>query len=300
MTKFRGIYTAPVTAFTPDDQIDETAYRRLLDFIVTEGSHGIIAPGGIGEFSVLSEDERRELIEIVVDEVGGRVPVLAGVGGIATPYIIRLVEHAQQAGVDGYMLTNPYYTNWAEDELYAHFLAICQSTDLPCMLYNNPFTTKIDVSVELLCRLADNTPNFRYVKDTTYDVTRVSQIISASQGKLIVFAGLDDMSLESFMMGAEGWVAGVSNVLPREAVELFELADKGKYDEARQLYVRLLPFMTRIEREAKGIQCLRTALEMMGMPVGGSRRPALPLTSEQTAELRDYLVQLGVPVLETA
>lgn len=299
MNRFRGIYTVPVTAFTPDGRIDETAYRRLLDFIVTQGTHGIIAPGGIGEFSVLSEDERRELIEISVDEVGGQVPVLAGVGGIGTSYVIRLVQHAQQAGADGFMLTNPYYTGWGEDELYEHFLAICRSTDLPCMLYNNPFTTRINVSVELLCRLADNTSNFRYVKDTTYDVTRVSQIISASEGKLIVFAGVDDMSLESFMMGAEGWVAGVSNVLPREAFELFELADNGRYDEARKLYVRLLPFMTRIEREAKGIQCLRVGLEMMGMPVGEGRRPALPLTREQRLEVRDYLEALGVPLLET-
>ena len=264
MVTLRGVYPVPITPFTSDDQIDVKAYRRLVDFMVSGGSHGLITSGGMSLFPVLTEDERRQLLEIALDEVRGRVPVLAGVGGIATKEIIRYVQHGQKAGVAGFMLTNPYYTNWCEDEVYEHFLAICQSTDLPCMLYNNPFTTKINVEVDLLCRLADAAPSFRYVKDTTYDITRVSQIISASQGKLTVFAGLDDMSLESFMMGAQGWVAGVSNVLPGEAAQLFELADKGQYDEARRLYLRMLPFMTRIERGAKGVG--RAA-------VGGSVRP---------------------------
>ena len=296
MTKFRGVYAVPVTAFTSDYEFDEKAYRRLVDFIVTGGSHGVVAPGGISEFFALSERERRRIVEVVLDVVRGRVPVLAGVGGIMTRDVIRLVQHAQNAGVAGLMLTNPFYTGWTDDELYEHFRAICESTDLPCMLYNNPFRTKINVSVELLCRLADDTPNFRYVKDTTRDITRVSQIISASRGKLTVFAGNDHLSLEPIMMGAEGWVAGVSNVLPREAAQLFELADRGQYDEARQLYRRMLPFMTRIENGPKSVQCLRAALEIIAIRVGPSRRPALPLTAKETEEIRQYLLDLGVRV----
>ena len=292
--ELRGVYPVPITPFTSDDQIDVKAYRRLVDFMVSGGSHGLITSGGMSEFPVLTEDERRRLLEVALDEVRGRVPVLAGVGGIATKEIIRYVQHGEKAGVAGFMLTNPYYVNWQQDEIYEHILAICQSTDLPCMLYNNPFTTNINVGVELLCRLADATSSFRYVKDTTYEITRVSEIISASKGKLIVFAGLDDMSLEALMMGAQGWVAGVSNVLPREAAQLFELADKGQYDEARRLYLRMLPFMTRLERGAKPIEVLREALKMMGMPTGQGRRPSLPLTAEQKAEVKQYLVDLGV------
>ena len=219
---FRGTYTVLVTPFTADGaHIDVAALRRLVEFQITEGIHGLIPLGSTGEFLSLTRDERNEVIETVIDQARGRVPVLVGTGAEWTRDAVELSREAEALGADGVMVIPPFYSVPTEDELYVHYKAIGDAIGLPVMIYNNPATANVDMLPETVARLSA-IPNVRYIKESTLDVTRVRDIVRLCGDRMTVFAGV--LGYESFFLGAAGWVAVCSNVIPKLSAELFEAA----------------------------------------------------------------------------
>ena len=289
MKKLRGVYAVMLTPFKEDESIDEGALRKHINWLVDQGVHGVIATGSTGEAASMSTEERKRVAEITVDEADGRVTVLVGPGANSTAHTIMFSQHAEEIGADGLMVVHPYYCLPNERELYEHYKAVAASVKIPIMIYNNPFTTGVDMKPELLCRLFNVTDNIRYIKDATVTVTRVTHIRRLFGDKMTIFQGCDNIAFESFLMGAEGWVSGAANVIPKQCVRLFELGMKGEVAKGRELAYRMLPLAHMCEVDGLFIQCLKAASKLLGRPLGNPRRPLLPLTEEDLQRLKDAL-----------
>lgn len=286
MAEFRGTYTVLVTPFLADGSaIDTAALKRLVNWQIDEGIHGLIPLGSTGEFLSLSREERQQVIDICVAEANGRVPVLIGTGAEATDDVIDLSREAEQMGADGVMIIPPFYSTPTEDELFEHYRRVGESISVPIMVYNNPATANVDLTPAILARLCD-IDAVTMVKESTLEVTRIRDIIELCGDRMTVFAGI--LGYESFWLGAQGWVAVCSNLMPRESADLFTLvADRADRDAALALYHRMLPIIRWVGGH-RYVSATKLALEVMGLPVGPPRPPRLPLPdSERTALLKD-------------
>ena len=298
MKKFRGTYTVLVTPFTADGKkIDEVALKSLVDFQIAEGIHGLVPLGSTGEFLSVTPEERRQIVEIVIRQAAGRVPVLIGTGAEWTDEVVRSSREAEQMGASGVMIIPPFYSVPTDYELYAHYKKVADAISIPIMVYNNPATANVDMKPELIARIAQ-IPNCSYVKESTLDPTRVRDIIRLAGDKMTVFAGV--LGYESFWLGAEGWVAVCSNVIPRWSAELFELvADKRDMDTALALYNKITPLLWWVGGP-RYVSGTKAALEMIGMPMGPPRAPRLPLPEAQRPALRGVLHKMGLLAAEKA
>ncbi len=286
---FRGIYVALVTPMTQDEQVDRPSLTGFVNYLIEEGGvHGLIPLGSTGEFYALSPQERTAVLKTTIEVAGGRVPVLAGTNAGSTRDVVEYSQEAEQLGAAGVLLAAPYYSLPTPDELFAHFRSVAESIGSPIMLYNYPGRTGVDLTPDLVVRLAE-LDRIQYIKESSGDVTRVSEIIRRCGEKITVFCGCDTAALESFLLGAAGWVSGVPNVLPQLLVELYETAVK-KEDVlgAKELYYKLLPTLALLE-SGKYTQQVKAGCGRMGHPVGPPRRPLLPLTDDETAELKAAL-----------
>jgi len=291
-TEFRGVYTAMVTPMTPDEEIDFATLETFVNYLIDQGVHGLIPLGSTGEYYALSPQEREAVIKATLAAAAGRVPVLAGANAGATREVVDYCKQAEQLGTAGVLLAAPYYSLPTPDELFEHFRVVNESTGLPIMLYNYPGRTGVDMTPDLIVRLAQ-LDRVQYVKESSGDITRVSEIIRRCGEKITVFCGCDTAALESFVLGAVGWVGGVVNVLPRAHADLFELAvEKQDFLAARELYYKLLPTLAIMEGGGKYTQLVKAGCEMVGQPVGPPRRPLLPVGAEETAELKEALRHL--------
>jgi 4-hydroxy-tetrahydrodipicolinate synthase len=263
MKKFEGTFVVAVTPFTSNEELDLDALKENVDYYVENGVHGVVVAGSTGEFAVLSLEEHKKIIEVVVDRVNGRVPVIAGTGACATRRVIELTKYAKDVGADGAMIIPPFYTKPKENELYEHYKSIAEAVDLPIMLYNNPWTSKVDMQPSFIAKLAE-IDNVSYVKESSSDATRIWRIINLTKGKMTVFCGADNLALESFLMGAKGWVCVAANMFPRHTSRLYELACKeNKIEEARKLYMELLPLLNFLEETGKFCQLSKCGLEIL-------------------------------------
>ncbi|MGI9501184.1 MAG: dihydrodipicolinate synthase family protein, partial [Geminicoccaceae bacterium] len=282
MGQFRGTYTVLVTPFTPDGSaVDTDAFKRLVNWQIEQGIHGVIPLGSTGEFLSISREERQTVTEICVNEARGRVPVLIGTGMEATFDAIELSREAEAMGADGVMIIPPFYSTPTEDELFEHYRRIGEAISVPIMVYNNPATANVDLLPSMLARLSE-IDAVTMVKESTLEVTRVRDILECCDGRLTVFAGI--LGYESFWLGAEGWVAVCSNLVPRQSARLFELAaDRGDRDAALTLYKKILPIVRWVGGH-RYVSASKAALAMMGMAAGEPRPPRLPLPHDERTE----------------
>ncbi len=285
---FEGVFAVIPTPFRDDEELDEQPLRRLLDDLVSQGVQGIICNGSTGEVASLSPAERQWVLETTVEQVAGRVPVLVGASANATRDVIHYSRAAQAAGAVGVMIVHPWYCLPGERELEAHYRDIAQAIDIPIMIYNNPWTTGVDMKPEQLARVAEAEPNIRYVKESSGDAARVGQILEATD-KLTVFCGWDNLALEHFVGGARGWVAGSANVIPAECVALCQAALRDDWVEARRLYRQIYSMLTLVETSGQFIQLVKAGLAERGLPVGPPRRPLLMPDAARREELRGLL-----------
>lgn len=287
---FEGVYPALVTPMTADGEVDFPALRGFVDYLIEEGPvHGLIPLGSTGEYYALSAEEREAVLKTTLETAAGRVPVLAGANAGATREVVRYCRQAEQLGAAGVLLAAPYYSLPTADELFEHFRRVSESIGVPIMLYNYPGRTGVDMTPELIGRLAE-LDRVQYVKESTGDVTRVSEIIRRCGEKITVFCGCDTLALESFLLGAAGWVGGVVNLLPEAHVELFDLAvGRRDFTAARRLYFKLLPVLALIEGGGKYTQFVKAGCRLAGHPVGPPRRPLLPPDDRELADLEEVL-----------
>lgn len=287
---WRGTFTVLVTPFTADGKsVDVPALRRLVDWQIEQGIHGLIPLGSTGEFLSMTMQEQEEVIEVCVRQAAGRVPVLIGTGAEWTDEAVMKARLAESLGADGVMVIPPYYSTPTPDELFVHFRKIGESVSMPIMVYNNPATSNVDLTPDIVARLAQ-IDNVRYIKESTLEVTRVRDIIELCGDKMTVFAGI--LGYESFWLGAQGWVAVCSNFLPRDSARLFELvADHKDQPAALALYKRILPLVKMVGGH-RYVAASKVALDFMGLPVGTPRPPRLPLPAADTVELKAMLDRL--------
>ena len=290
--RFKGVYVAIVTPMTPEEAVDHAALAGVVEYLLDQGIHGIIPLGSTGEYYALDAREREAVLKTVIETVGGRVPVVAGANAASTREVLGYCRQAEQLGAQGVLLAAPYYSLPTPDELFAHFRAVDDAIGIPIMLYNYPGRTGVDMKPELIERLAE-LDRIQYVKESSGDVTRISEIIRRCGDKITVFCGCDTIALESFALGVAGWVAGVANFLPKLHVELFDLAVRNNdFLTARKLYYKLLPILTLMEGGGKYTQFCKAGCALLGRPVGPPRRPLLPATPVEIDQLRESLQQV--------
>jgi len=275
-----------VTPMTAEQDVDYETLASFVNYQVeTGGVHGVIPLGSTGEYYALDPEERKRVVQTTLDAVSGRVPVLVGTNAGSTREVVRYSQQAQEQGAAGLLLAAPYYSLPTHDGLWEHFRVINSEIDIPIMLYNYPGRTGVDMTPDLIVRLAE-LEHVRYVKESTGDISRVGEIIRRCGERITVFCGCDTAALESFVMGAAGWVSGVINVLPKEHVRLFELAvTDGDLAAARQLYYRLLPVLAMMEHSGKYTQLVKAGCGLTGHPVGPPRLPLVPVPDDEVARL---------------
>jgi len=293
--RFEGIFAALVTPLTADDQLDLDALAAHVEFLVSRGVHGLAPLGSTGEYYALTPYEREAVVRTTVEAAAGRVPVVVGTNAGSTRDVIELSRQAEQLGAAGLLLAPPYYSLPAVDELCEHFREVAAAVNIPIMLYNYPGRTGVDMTPEVIERLAGLEP-VRYVKESSGQVGRISQVRVRCAERITVFCGCDTAALESFVLGAAGWVSGVVNFLAEECVQLFELAVRRQdYVQARDLYYRLLPLLTMAEESGHYTQVCKAGCALSGRDVGPPRAPLRPLCPEKTAQLEALLAGLRQP-----
>jgi 4-hydroxy-tetrahydrodipicolinate synthase len=273
--EFRGSYTVTITPFTEDGKkIDLPAWRRFVDWQIKLGVPGIIILGTTGEFLTISDDERRMFVEATVKHVAGRMHVLVGTTNAYTPNAVRYSREAEELGADGLMIIPPYYYTPTDDEIFAYYKAICDKVSIPIMLYNNPFTSNVDMSAKLVARLTKAFEQIRYIKEASQDTARVYDVIEETKGVMNVFAG--ERIVESYLLGAVGYVNPYGNYIPRATYRICDFITEGRIEDAKKIE-RLINKMQTVINEGHptyGHQCYSKALAAAaGYPVGDVRPP---------------------------
>lgn len=284
-----GVIVATTLAFTPDESapaglaVDYEKFAAHCDFLIENGCRGVGPNGSLGEYSSLTDDERRKVIQTAVAAVDGRGLVVAGVHGVGSHQAKHWAELAAEDGADGVLLLPPTIYRANRSEVIAHYAAV-NEVGLPIMIYNNPIDTKVDLTPSILAELAQ-LENVVAVKEFSGDVRRVLEIKELAPD-LDVIAGADDLLFESLVAGAVGWFAGYPNAFPREAVEIYTLVTEGKIDEARELYRHLVPVF-RWDSRTEFVQAIKLSIDMAGQSYGGPTRPPRgPLSAEHEAQVR--------------
>ncbi len=291
MTEIKGIIPAMVTPLDDQEELNETALRHLVNYLIEAGVHGLFPVGSQGEFYALSPDEKRRVWEIVVEEAAGRVPVCAGTGAITTRQVIELNKLAEGAGVDAVSVLTPYFIQPTETELYDHFVAVAEATSLPVLLYNNPGRTGVGLSVGLVARLGEH-PNIVGIKDSSGDLTLTIEMIRQTGDDFTVLMGRDSLIFAGLQHGIKGAIAATANVAPGLVVEIYEAFQDGDLARALAAQEKLLPL-----RNAFGLGSfpvvVKDAMNMIGVPAGPARRPLQSLRGDARDKLRDVLRMVG-------
>ena len=290
---WRGVYPAVTTQFNEDDSINHDANATMLDQLIEEGVHGIIVCGTVGENCSLSAAEKRDVMANAVKAVNGRVPVLSGVAETTTALAVQYAKDAEEIGIDGLMVLPGMVYRSTEDEAIHHYQQVARNTGLPIMIYNNPVTYGVDVSIEGMRVLAQEA-NIVSVKEATEDTRRISELFSEFGDRFVVFGGVDDIALESLMLGATGWISGLTNVFPKQSVAIYNLAQQGRYEEAREIWRWFMPLL-RLDTIPTLVQCIKLAEQMANRGSERCRAPRLPLKGEQ----REYVQRIFNEALET-
>ena len=281
MKKFTGSYTVTITPFTEGGhEIDYAAWRRFLDWQLEAGVPGIIILGTTGEFLTMTDEERSTFVEATVKHIAGRIPVLVGTMDAYTPNAVRYSREAEALGADGLMIIPPYYYTPTEDEIFNYYKAICEAVTVPIMLYNNPFTSNVDMSAKLVGRLTKSFEQIRYIKEASQRIERIHAILVESDGLMNVWAG--QQVLESFKMGANGYVNPYGNYIPRASVKFVDWAEQERWDDvwAVQRIIQKFDAIITEGHPLYGHQCYSKALAAAaGCPVGDVRPPITTVKS---------------------
>lgn len=292
---WHGSFAVIITPFTRDGEIDEDGYRGVVDLVIEAGCHGLISAGSTGEFFLMTDDERRRVFSIAVDQAAGRIPVLAGTSATRTEDVVSLTRYAAEIGCDGAMVLPPIYIGLDERETVEFYSRVAGESGLPIMLYNSPLAVMTELPARLVERLAD-IDNVVAIKDSSLDMQQMSDLVRLCGDEIRVFVGTEDLLLPAVAMGAVGTVAMVPQVVGNMAVELYEAAASGDLGLARELHKKIAR-VYEIFNVGSGYIAIKESMNMLGKPGGFSRPPMLPFTDEQRSELREILEDVGLTVV---
>ncbi len=289
---FEGSFVALVTPFTDDESLDEAKLKELIEFQIDGGTHGIVPCGTTGESPSLSEEEHDRVIEITVETVNGRVPIIAGTGSNSTTRTLRATEHAKAAGADAALIVTPYYNKPNQQGLYAHYMKIADSVDIPIIIYNVPGRCGTDILSETVARLAEH-PNIVGLKEATGELKRSSELISMCPDDFVVLSGDDINTLPILSVGGKGVISVVANVNPADIAETCNAFKAGNIELARKLHYKTMQLAVDLFIETNPIPA-KTALMLMGKLNGKLRLPLAPLTPANQETLRQTLKDAGL------
>jgi len=280
--RFGGVFAATTTPFRADGSFDRDRFAEHCGWLISEGVRGLIPNGSLGEYETLTEAERRQAVEVAASAATGTALLVPGVSGRSAAEAAGWAGHASDCGADAVMCLPPTSHAPSDDEVVAHFRAVA-GAGLPVIVYNNPFSTRVDLTPPLLGRLA-GIEGIAGVKEFSQDVRRVAQIRELAPS-LEILCGCDDLVAEATLMGATGWIAGFVNALPGACVRLFDLCAAGEWGEALALYRPLLP-MLRWDAATSFVQAVKVGQEEAGRYGGPVRLPRLPLEADTEAAVR--------------
>lgn len=291
--RFHGSIPALITPFN-DGKVDEAALRKLVEWHIAEGSHGVVPVGTTGESPTLSHDEHKRVVEIVVEQVAGRIPVIAGAGSNSTEEAVDFAVHAQQAGADAALSIVPYYNKPTQEGIYQHLAAVARAVpDLPIFVYNVPGRTVASISVETLDRLAKDFANIAGVKDATADLTRPSLQRLATGEQFIQLSGEDGTALAFNAHGGTGCISVTANVAPRLCAEFQEATLAGDYAKALKLQDRLMPLHKALFCETSPSP-VKFAVSLLGHASEELRLPMVPATDWAREQVKAAMVHAGL------
>ena len=289
---FEGSFVALVTPFKDDESLDEAKLKELIEFQIDGGTHGIVPCGTTGESPSLSDEEHDRVIELTVETVNGRVPIIAGTGSNSTTRTLRATEHAATAGADAALIVTPYYNKPNQQGLYAHYMKIADSVDIPIIIYNVPGRCGTDILSETVARLADH-PNIVGLKEATGELKRASELVSMCPDDFVVLSGDDINTLPILSVGGKGVISVVANVNPTDIAETCNAFKVGNIELARKLHYKTMPLAVDLFIETNPIPA-KTALMLMGKLNGKLRLPLAPLTPANQETLRQTLKDAGL------
>lgn len=280
---WQGVFPAATTQFAEDLSIDFDATQRVQDALIRDGVHGLVLMGTVGENNSLEAAEKRAVLKAGVEAVAGRVPVITGVSELSTDRAIAYARDAEAIGADGLMVLPAMVYVPTEDELVAHFRAVAEAVSLPIMLYNNPPAYRVSVGFEALRRLAD-IPNVVCIKESAPDTRRFTDLWNAFGDRYVLFAGLDDVALEGLVLGARGWVSGLTNAFPEESIAFWNAFKAGDLPRALEIYRWFMPLL-HLDAEHDLVQSIKLAEQVMGRGSERVRPPRHPLAGARRAEV---------------
>jgi 4-hydroxy-tetrahydrodipicolinate synthase len=278
-----GVYPAATTQFRPDLSVDLDATQGVQDGLIRDGVHGLVLMGTVGEGNSLEPEEKRQVLKASMEAAAGRVPVITGVSEMTTPRAVAFARDAEKIGASGLMVLPAMVYVPTEDELIAHFRAVAEATSLPIMLYNNPPSYRVNIGLRTMQALAD-LPNVVSLKESSPDTRRFTDIHNLMGDRYVLFAGLDDVALEALMLGAAGWVSGLTNAFPHESIALWDAFKRGDYQTALAIYRWFMPLL-HLDAEHDLVQTIKLAEQVMGRGSERVRPPRHPLTGERRAEV---------------
>ena len=285
-TSLSGVLVALATPFAADGSVDESRLRALVDRTIDGGVHGVVSCGSTGEFSALTGEERRLVVETVVDQTAHRVPVVAQTGSTSTTAAIALARHAQSIGADVIMPVAPYYEPLTLAETTNYLRRVASSVEIPVMLYNLPGATGVELSPDVVAALAREVENIRYVKNTSPDMAQAAQLIHYYGDLVGTFVGWDSLILSSLVSGAAGVMAGTANVVPAEIVAVHDAVKAGDLQAAREAWSRIYPLLD-TALTTSYVAAVKAAMEAVGFSAGPTREPVMPLEPADAARIAE-------------
>ena len=288
---FKGSIVAIITPFK-DGKVDEEAYRQLIEFQIENGTSAIVPCGTTGESATLKVEEHARVIDIAVEAVNKRVPVIAGTGGNSTSEAIELTEHAKEVGADATLQVTPYYNKPTQEGLYQHFKAIAKGVPLPQVLYNVPSRTSVNMLPETVARLAELSEVVA-IKEASGDLGQMADIVRLAGDKITLLSGDDNLTLPVLSVGGTGVVSVAANIVPRDTADLVKAWEEGRIDEAKGLFFKLLPLCQAMFFETNPIP-VKTSLALMGKIQDEMRLPLYPMAPANLERLKKALSEYGL------
>lgn len=296
--KVQGCWAAVITVFREDESLDLESTRRFVNFLIENGIEGLVVCGGTGEAVAMSMDEQKKVIEALVDEVNRRVPVYAGACHYRPKTVIELGNYAKLKGVDGIMVTPPWGMTPSVTQIAEYFRTIAQNIDISVMLYEIPSVTGVALTVQQIYSLVEENL-IHSVKLVTGNPVQVHELKYLCKDKLTIFCGEDTCALEALLAGANGWISGLTNLIPRLSRALTDAALRGDAKETRRIWEKMLPLInmeTYLDgvREPHWLSFVKSGLNIRGQKVGNPRRPLLPLREKYQKGLQEVLKEMGL------
>jgi len=278
-----GVFPAITTQFRADQSLDLAATAKHLEILIDAGIHGVVLLGSVGENTALEYHEKLAVLKDLLRAVHGRIPVLTGVAECSTALACRFARDAEKIGVDGLMVLPAMIYKSDNRETMTHFRTVARSTGLPVMVYNNPVAYHVDVTPEMFVELADE-PRLVAIKESSENVRRITDLVNLVGDRYTLFGGVDDLVLESVLLGAQGWISGLVNAFPHENRWLWDLATSGRWAEARELYRWYTPLL-HLDTKVKLVQYIKLAMAETGLGSETVRAPRLPIEGAERDEI---------------